>query len=49
MFIDTANLDQVKEMLSFNQFGGVTTNPKLLHQAIGQYQRFALKSPMSVC
>lgn len=30
MFIDTANLDQVKEMLSFNQFEGVTTNPKLL-------------------
>lgn len=109
MFIDTANLDQVKEMLSFNQFEGVTTNPKLLlkeghprfeqlgkirdlkpgvlfvqlvgdteeelladyhelrkrfpdnddtrmplrfhylNQAIGQYQRFALKSPMSVC
>lgn len=30
MFIDTANLSQIKEMLQFNQFEGVTTNPKLL-------------------
>lgn len=30
MFIDTANLTQIKEMLGFNQFEGVTTNPKLL-------------------
>ncbi|ARY92718.1 MULTISPECIES: transaldolase family protein [Lacticaseibacillus] len=30
MFIDTANLAQIKEMLGFNQFEGVTTNPKLL-------------------
>lgn len=30
MFIDTANLSQIKEMLQFNQFEGVTTNPRLL-------------------
>ena len=30
MFIDTANLSHIKEMLQFNQFEGVTTNPKLL-------------------
>lgn len=30
MFIDTANLSQIKEMLQFNQFEGITTNPKLL-------------------
>ena len=30
MFIDTANLSQIKEMLQFNQFEGVTTNPKVL-------------------
>ena len=26
MFIDTANLSQIKEMLQFNQFERVTTN-----------------------
>lgn len=30
MFIDTANVHEIKEMLDFNLFEGVTTNPALL-------------------
>ena len=39
LFIDTANIDEIKETLSYGILDGVTTNPSLIKKAVEAKKR----------
>ena len=43
LFIDTANIDEIKETLSYGILDGVTTNPSLIKKAVDERKRFGKK------